>query len=235
MTVPFEIITDVCDQFLKIDKDAISSLDQYAKLLCEWNEKMNLTAITDPEGIAIKHFLDCLMLFKYVDIPIGSSIIDVGTGAGFPGMVLKIVRPDIQLTLLDSLNKRISFLDTVASQLGIEVNTLHSRAEDAANGNLREFFDFAVARAVANMRVLSEYCLPFVKTGGSFIAMKGSSAQNELNDAQKSISLLGGKSISCDTFSLANSGERAIITVKKISQTPTKFPRSSAKISKLPL
>lgn len=234
MNLPFEKIIENCKDFCPLDEVAQKRLEKYADLLVEWNEKINLTAIVDPEGIAVKHFLDCLMIFKYVDIPKGASVIDIGTGAGFPGVVIKIARPDIKLTLMDSLQKRINFLDTLCSELGLEVTTVHSRAEDI-KPQQREGYDFAVARAVANMRVLTEYCLPYVKVGGSFIAMKGSTAAEEVKEATKAIATLGGKLEAEDLFDLLEFGGRGIINVKKISQTLTKYPRNSGKISKQPL
>ncbi len=234
MNLPFERIIDNCKEFCPLPETALKRLEKYADLLVEWNEKINLTAIVDPEGIAVKHFLDSLMIFKYVDIPQGASVIDIGTGAGFPGVVMKIARPDIKLTLMDSLQKRITFLDTLCAQLGLEVTTVHARAEEI-KPQQREGYDFAVARAVANMRVLSEYCLPYVKVGGSFIAMKGSTALEEVNQAGKAITTLGGKLESENLFELLSFGGRGIINVKKISQTLTKYPRNSGKISKQPL
>ena len=234
MNLPFEKIIENCKDFCPLDDVALKRLEKYADLLVEWNEKINLTAIVDPEGIAVKHFLDCLMIFKYIDIPKGASVIDIGTGAGFPGVVIKIARPDIKLTLMDSLQKRINFLDTLCSELGLEVTTVHSRAEDITPKQ-REGYDFAVARAVANMRVLTEYCLPYVKVGGSFVAMKGSTAAEEVKEANKAIATLGGKLEAEDLFELLEFGGRGIINVKKISQTPTKYPRNSGKISKQPL
>ena len=234
MNLPFEKIIENCKDFCPLDETAVKRLEKYADLLVEWNGKINLTAIVDPEGIAVKHFLDCLMIFKYIDIPKGASVIDIGTGAGFPGVVIKIARPDIKLTLMDSLQKRINFLDTLCSKLGLEVTTVHSRAEDITPKQ-REGYDFAVARAVANMRVLTEYCLPYVKVGGSFVAMKGSTAAEEVKEANKAIAALGGKLEAEDLFELLEFGGRGIINVKKISQTPTKYPRNSGKISKQPL
>lgn len=234
MTLPFEKITEVSDEFLGLNHEMRQKLELYADMLCEWNQKINLTAITEPEDIAVKHFLDSMMVFKYADIPSGASVIDVGTGAGFPGVVMKIVRPDIKLTLLDSLAKRINFLDELCKALEIEVTTVHSRAEDIPTG-FRESFDIATARAVANMRVLCEYCMPYVKVGGSFVALKGSAAEQELSEADNAVKVLGGKLKSCKTFSIADAGERGIIEIKKISQTPTKYPRNPAKISKQPL
>ena len=234
MQLPLNLVTDGCKDFLQLDDVALKRLEKYAKLLVEWNEKINLTAILDPEGIAVKHFLDCLMIFKYVDIPLGASVIDIGTGAGFPGVVMKIARPDIKLTLMDSLAKRITFLENLCGELGLDVTTIHSRAEDITSTQ-REGYDFAVARAVANMRVLTEYCLPFVKVGGSFIAMKGASAEEETREATKAISVLGGTLTKKDMFNLGELGVRGIINVKKISQTSTKYPRNPGKISKQPL
>ncbi len=234
MNLPFELILNNCKEFCRLDEVAVKRLERYAELLVEWNEKINLTAIVDPEGIAVKHFLDCLYIFKYVDIPNGASVIDIGTGAGFPGVVMKIARSDIKLTLMDSLQKRINFLDTVCAELGLEVTTVHSRAEDI-KPQMREGYDFAVARAVANMRVLSEYCIPFVKVNGSFIALKGASAAEEMKEAEKAIKTLGGEIKAFDRFDLLDAGERGIINVKKISQTLTKYPRNAGKISKQPL
>lgn len=157
----------------------LEQFDQYAQFLVEYNEKVNLTAITDPEGIEVKHFLDSLMLLKAVELPEGASVIDVGTGAGFPSVPAKIVRDDLRLTLLDGLNKRIVFLGELSRRLGQENTALHARAEEAARGELREQFDLATARAVADLRVLAEYCLPFVKVGGVFAALKGPTARRK--------------------------------------------------------
>lgn len=193
---------------------------------------MNLTAITDESGVALKHFADSLSLLNFVDIPQNSSLADVGTGAGFPGVVLKIARPDIKLTLIDSLNKRLVFLNEVCSQLGIEAELIHSRAEDGARDEkLRESFDFAVSRAVARMNVLSEYCLPYVKVGGAFCAMKGAQANEEFKESLNAINTLGGKLENKYFFELPeNGGERAIAVVRKVKNTPQKYPRQSGKI-----
>lgn len=234
MKLPTEELIKSTQDFLSLDEKMFDRLRIYAEMLVEWNEKINLTAITEPKEIAVKHFLDCMMIFKYADIPSSASVIDVGTGAGFPGVVMKIVRPDIKLTLLDSLAKRITFLEELCKTLELEVTTVHSRAEDVPNG-LRESFDIATARAVANMRVLSEYCMPYVKVGGRFIALKGAAAQDELTQAENAIKVLGGKFEAINTFEIENAGARGIISVKKISQTLTKYPRNPAKISKQPL
>lgn len=235
MNLPFEKIISGCKDFIQLDDAALKRFAKYADLLVTWNQKINLTAITEPEDIAIKHFLDCLMILKYAELPQGASVIDIGTGAGFPGIVLKIARPDIKLTLLDSLNKRIVFLDALCSELLLDgVTTVHSRAEDGAT-KYREQYDFAVARAVANMRVLCEYCIPYVKLGGSFIAMKGVSADEETCQAMNAIGLLGGKLTKTESFSLPGCGNRSIIIIKKISHTSAKYPRIPGKITKQPL
>ncbi len=234
MELPFERIIDGCAEFCELNDSMKQRFLKYAELLVEWNKKINLTAITEPNEIAVKHFLDCLMIFKYVEIPKGSSVVDIGTGAGFPGVVMKIVRPDIKLTLVDSLNKRITFLDTLCKELDLEVETVHQRAEEITKDQ-REAYDFAVARAVANMRVLCEYCMPYVKVGGCFIAMKGATANEEILDAKNAIRILSGEILSKNLFNLELAGERGIITVKKISQTPTQYPRNPQKISKQPL
>lgn len=222
---------------LRLDDPAIERLEKYSLLLREWNEKMNLTAITDPDEIVVKHFLDCLMIFKNSEIPKGASVIDVGTGAGFPGMVMKIARPDIKLTLLDSLNKRLVFLAEVLKELGLTAEIIHARAEEGGKKpELRERFDISTARAVAKLNVLAEYCLPYVKVGGSFIAMKGPSAPEETEAAVRAIKKLGGGDIKNHEESLPMfGGDRVFCEIKKISQTPPQFPRISAKIQKKPL
>lgn len=221
---------------VSLDETALDRFDIYAQMLVDTNKSMNLTAITEPDDIVIKHFADSLSLLKYVDIPQSSSIIDVGTGAGFPGVALLIARPDLKLTLLDSLNKRLVFLNNVLNGTGLKAETVHSRAEDAGKNALyREKYDFSVARAVAFLPVLSEYCLPFVKVGGAFIAMKAASAGDEISQSDRAIHVLGGKVTADDSFDLFGAGERHIIFVKKISQTPTKYPRPSAAIAKKPI
>ncbi len=219
-----------------LDDKALDRFDIYAKLLVEWNEKINLTAITDPEGIVIKHFLDSLTIFSAVNIPEKAKIIDVGTGAGFPGIPMLIARPDLDITLMDSTNKRLNVIRDILEKLELTANVVHSRAEDAGkSADFREKYDFSTARAVSNLRDLSEYCLPFVKVGGAFISMKGAKAEEEIAEAKKAIKTLGGKIEAKKTFELEQTGERMIITVKKVSSTPPKFPRPSAKIAKNPL
>jgi len=217
---------------VELDKTALERFDIYAGLLVETNKMMNLTAITEPDEIVVKHFADSLSMLKYVDINENSSVIDVGTGAGFPGVALLIARPDLNLTLLDSLNKRLVFLKNVLSEIGLNAKTVHLRAEQGGRDkNFREKYDYAVARAVASLPVLSEYCLPFVKTGGEFVAMKGSSADEEVNASKNAVEILGGQIVSTDSFDLFGRGQRNIIRIRKISQTPTKYPRESSKIS----
>lgn len=220
------------DYKITLTENQYEQFQKYFELLVEWNEKMNLTAITDESGVALKHFADSLSLLNFVDIPQNSSLADVGTGAGFPGVVLKIARPDIKLTLIDSLNKRLVFLGEVCAQLGIEAKLIHSRAEDGARDEkLRESFDFAVSRAVARMNVLSEYCLPYVKVGGAFCAMKGAQANEEFKESLNAINTLGGKLENKYFFELPeNGGERAIAVVRKVKNTPQKYPRQSGKI-----
>lgn len=222
---------------IELDDAKLIQFEKYFNLLVEWNQKINLTAITDVNGVAIKHFADSLTFFNHVDVPVGASIVDVGTGAGFPGVVLKIARPDINLTLLDSLNKRLNFLSVVLQDLGLEANLVHSRAEDGAkNPKLKEKFDFAVSRAVARLNVLSEYCLPYVKVGGKFVALKGPDAEEEIISAKSAIAQLGGKISSVSKFDLPNNeGSRVITAIDKIKNTPKQFPRTSQKIKLNPL
>ena len=217
--------------------EQVEKLTRYYELLIEWNEKMNLTALTEPEDVALKHFCDSILLLKYAEIPEGSSLIDIGTGAGFPSVPVKIVRPDIKLCLLDSLNKRLTFLTEVVNELNLaDVKIVHSRAEDGAKkAELREKFDFATSRAVAQLNVLSEYCLPYVKVGGAFIAMKGKYSEEEISNAKSAIKLLGGKTVKVDTYNLADTSERTIININKLSSTDKKYPRTSAKIKSKPL
>ncbi len=221
---------------VSLDKAALERFDIYARNLVEWNEKINLTAITDPEGIVIKHFLDSLTIFTAVDIPQGAKIIDVGTGAGFPGLAMLIARPDLDMTLMDGTNKRLNVIRDILEKLKLSANVVHSRAEEAGrNAEFREQYDFSTARAVSNLRDLSEYCLPFVRVGGAFISMKGAKAEEEIEEAAKAIRTLGGKIRDKKTFELEDSGERTIITIEKVSPTAVKFPRPSAKIAKNPI
>ncbi len=221
---------------ISVDENAFSRLDTFAEMLIETNKSFNLTAIKEPDDVTVKHFADCLTIFKYVDIPENARIIDVGTGAGFPGLVLKLARPDIQMTFLDSTKKRLGFIETVLNECGVQGEIVHMRAEEAAQiSKYREKFDFSTARAVASLPVLSEYCLPFVKVGGSFISMKSAESNEEINESKKAISILGGKIEEDILFDLVENMPRRIVKIKKNSQTPTKYPRPSAQISKKPL
>lgn len=221
---------------IEIDDNAFARLDTFAQMLIETNKSFNLTAIKEPDDVTIKHFADCLAIFKYVEIPENAKIIDVGTGAGFPGLVLKLARPDIEMTFLDSTKKKLGFIENVLNECGVKGETLHMRAEEAAQlSKYREQFDFATARAVAALPVLSEYCLPFVKQGGSFISMKSAESNEEMDAAKKAIGILGGKINEDIVFDLVENMPRRIITIKKNSQTPTKYPRPSAQIAKKPL
>lgn len=211
----------------------IDSLIHYAELLTEWNEKINLTAICDEKGIAQKHFLDSAtaLLTGYVS----GKVIDVGTGAGFPGFVLKILKPEIELTLLDSLLKRINFLKTVGSELSIDCEYIHQRAEDGGRTS-REKYDTVVSRAVANMTVLSELCLPFLKVGGYFLALKGPLADEELENAKKAIHILGGEVTDVFSAKIPDTElNHKIIIVKKVRHTPQQYPRKAGIATKSPI
>ncbi len=217
-------------------------LDTYARLLVEWNEKMNLTAITDPVGVAVKHFADSLTAAPL--LPEGEfSLVDVGTGAGFPGVPLALLREDCKLTLLDSLNKRLTFLDAVCREVGLRATLVHARAEEGGRKpELRERFDVATARAVAALPTLCEYCLPFVKVGGRFLALKGPDGDREQEAAARAVATLGGKFVGAKTLTLpANPEEgiepmtRRLVEIAKVAPTPAKYPRLSAKIAKNPL
>ena len=207
----------------------------YKKLLLEWNEKINLTAITDEKEILIKHFIDSLTIEKY--IPQNAKIIDVGTGAGFPGIPLKIVRPDIEVVLLDSLNKRINFLNEIIRECQLDkITTIHGRAEEIANKpEYREKFDISTARAVANISTLSELCTPFLKVGGSFVCMKADAVE-EMKNAKNALEILGMKEEKIEHIILPNiDATRTIIVYKKEKNTPKKYPRKPGTPAKEPL
>ena len=209
---------------------------EYMNLLLEWNEKINLTAITAPEEIILKHFIDSLTINRYIEQ--NRSIADVGTGAGFPGIPLKIYRPDLKVTLVDSLNKRINFLNEVIYKLNLkDINTVHSRIEDfGKDKKYREKFDYVTARAVANLATLSEYLIPISKIEGKCICMKGNDIKEEIDCSKNAINLLGGKVDKIDRFELPNSDiSRNIIIIDKIKNTPNKYPRKAGLPSKEPL
>lgn len=221
---------------LTLDNEQLEKFYNYMNLLIDWNKKINLTAIIEPEDIILKHFIDSLTILKYIKE--GKSVIDVGTGAGFPGIPLKIVREDLKITLADSLNKRINFLNEVINKLDLKnIEAIHTRAEELGkNKKYREKFDIATSRAVANMSTLSEYLIPFIKVEGRCICMKSSDIDIELENAKNAISILGGKIESKDKFNLPNSDlGRSIIILKKVRNTPSKFPRKAGTPAKEPI
>ncbi len=219
-----------------LDETALERLDRYSAELVRVNAHLNLTAITESSDILYKHWLDSLSVLRYVQPKSGARCIDVGTGAGFPGVALLIARPDLQMTLLDSTRKKLAFIGDTLDLIGLSAETLHLRAEEAGQtAAYREQFDLVTARAVANLRELCEYCLPFLKIGGTFAAMKSVRTETEIAEAQNAVRLLGGSIDSVHTFTLQNAGERTLILIKKISHTPSKYPRPSAKIAKQPL
>lgn len=222
---------------LKIPLSAkqIADFELYSEMLLEWNEKINLTAITDPTDISNKHFLDSIMPLNKLMLPRNASLIDVGTGAGFPGIPIKIIRDDIDITLLDSLNKRINFLKEVSQTLHFKkCNCVHLRAEDGGRKpGMREHFDVAVSRAVANLEVLSEYCLPYVKVGGIFVAFKAGEVEDELVDAKAMIGNLGGTVREVIKRGIPYTDQqRSFVVIEKTAHTPKAFPRTAARINK---
>lgn len=217
---------------IMLHEEQINHFYNYMNLLLEWNEKINLTAITEPDEIIEKHFIDSLTILQFIKE--NRNIIDVGTGAGFPGLPLAIANSNISITLLDSLNKRVNFLSEVIGSLNLRnIKAIHSRAEDYALKN-REIYDVAVSRAVANMSTLVEYLLPFVKVGGIVICMKGPNIEEELEKSHKAIKLLGGKIEKVENFKLGEN-ERNIIIIKKEKETPKQYPRKAGKASKEPI
>lgn len=240
-----QMLEDLKSFNVELSDKQLEQFDKYYELLIKWNEVMNLTAITDFDDVCKLHFVDSISAVQYFDFSDKEySLIDIGTGAGFPGIPLKIVFPNLHITLFDSLNKRLKFLDEVIDTLGLNesgsIVTLHGRAEDYASSkskdSLRESFDLVVSRAVANMSTLCEYCLPYVKVGGNFIAYKSEKASDELQKAKGAIHLLGGKLISSDEFLLPNTDiNRTICIVNKIEPTSKKYPRKAGVPSKEPL
>lgn len=221
---------------LGLSPDTAPQLERYGQLLTEKNQVMNLTAITDPVEVAQKHMLDCAALLGAARFQ-GKSVIDVGSGAGFPGLVLKLCEGSIDLTLLDSLQKRVDWLEEAAQALGVSVTALHGRAEELGKTpELREQFDIATARAVADLRILCELCLPLVKVGGVFLAMKAEDCRDEVDAAGRCISLLGGRLLKSYTYQVPGTDlTRRVIRVEKIAPTAEKYPRRFARIQKAPL
>ena len=233
-----QFLSDLEKLDINLSDKQIEQFMKYYELLVEWNSFMNLTAITEFDEVCKKHFVDSVSLIKAMDLSKELSVIDIGTGAGFPGIPLKIVFPNLKITLLDSLNKRIKFLDTVIEELALaNINTLHGRAEDFAKpGKLRETYDLCVSRAVANLSTLSEYCLPYVKVGGFFISYKSEKIDEESEAAKKAISVLGGKVKDQVAFTLPDSDiYRNLYMIEKVKETNKKYPRKAGLPSKEPL
>lgn len=223
---------------ISLTDEQIRQFLRYYELLIEWNEKINLTAITEYQDVMKKHFIDSISLVKACDLKQEIKLIDVGTGAGFPGLALKIAFPNLEVTLLDSLNKRILFLEAVVRELGLsKVETVHGRAEDLARQKpFRETFDLCVSRAVANLSTLSEYCLPFVKTGGQFISYKSEKISKEIENAEKAIRILGGRVERQVEFCLpASDIYRNLSVIKKVKETDMRYPRKAGVPGKTPL
>jgi len=222
------------DYDISLSSEQYRQLDIYAQMLVDWNERMNLTAITDPAEMEIKHFLDSLLAAKHFSGT--EKVIDVGTGAGFPGMVLKIAHPELDLYLLDSLDKRLCFLEAVSNAIGAPCRLIHARAEDAGHfPELRDSFDVATARAVAPMNVLCEFCLPFVRPGGRFVALKGAAADDELGSAGNALNELCGEVSEQHSCSLPDGSSREIVVISKTVSTPDRYPRRAPAIKKKPL
>lgn len=232
------IIDEMHKLGISLTEQQSEQLYEYYRLLVEWNSFMNLTGITEFSEVVQKHFVDSLSIVKVKNMNDVDNLIDVGTGAGFPGLPLKIVFPHLKVTLLDSLNKRIDFLNAVIEKTGLTgIETIHGRAEDFAKPGLkREIYDLCVSRAVANLSTLSEYCLPYVKIGGEFIPYKSGEVADELQDAKSAVFLLGGKVESCENFDLPGSDiHRSLVRIKKVGRCPKKYPRKAGMPSKVPL
>jgi len=215
---------------IKINDEQYNQFEKYFDLLIEWNEKINLTAITKRDDVYLKHFYDSLTLTKIQDFS-NQTLLDVGSGAGFPSIPLKIIFPDLKVTIIDALNKRINFLKLLTETLDLDVTLIHGRAEDQKE---KENYDLVTARAVANLNVLSELCLPFVNMNGSFLIMKGSKGEEELKHAKRAVELLGGKHVQTITFPLKEE-MRTLIKVEKVRTTPKKYPRQFKTIKNKPL
>lgn len=233
-----ELIAKAKEAGVKVTKAQAEKFQKYLELLLNWNEKINLTAITDPSECVVKHFVDSLLFLKTVSPKQGAKIIDVGTGAGFPGIPIAIMRPDVKLTLLDSLNKRLVFLREVCKELDIEAEFVHKRAEEAGKiKGMRENYDIATARAVARMNTLCEYCIPLIKMKGLFVVMKGPGLDEEMEEAKKAIRILGCDVKKQENFTLPNEekSERNIAVLQKFRFTPKDYPRHGNKITKDPI
>ena len=225
--------SQICFQDKQVDQ-LLVFMDQ----ILDWNEKVNLTAIKDKDEFIIKHFVDSLIFQHFLKTTLEGKLIDVGTGGGFPGVPLKIMNPGLEVTLLDSLNKRINILTTICKALSLDgIYPLHGRAEEVGQlSTHREQYDFAISRAVAPLNVLAEYCLPFVKVGGFFIALKGESIDEELNSSKKAVTLLGGELLEPIEYTIPHTDyKRTLIIIRKLKNTPKNYPRKPGKPSKSPL
>lgn len=223
---------------ITLSDQQMSQFDRYFTLLVEWNEKINLTAITAKDEVYEKHFFDSLSASFFFDFSKVQTVIDIGAGAGFPSLPIKIVHPHLQVTIVDSLNKRITFLQHLAKELGLEgITCVHGRAEElGVNPQYRDRFDVVTARAVARLNVLSEFCMPFAKVGGTFVVLKGAEASNELDEAKKAIKTLGGKTEKLESFQLpTEQAERSIILINKLTPTPKGYPRKPGIPAKKPI
>ena len=235
----FDMLKEACEnEGLTFDDKMYNNFIEYKGLIKEWNEKINLTAITEDEEIIKKHFIDSIKVFKFPYVKEAKNIIDIGTGGGFPGIPMKIVKSDCSMVLLDSLNKRINFLNEVIDKLDLnDIKTIHGRAEDfAQTTEYRENFDLAVSRAVANLTVLLELCLPYVKVGGYFVALKGPSIEEEIKDATVALRVLGGSIKEIIEVDIAGSDlKHNLLVVKKIKETSKKYPRKAGTANKSPI
>lgn len=235
----FDIMKDACDDInINFDEKAYDKFINYKDMISEWNKKINITSITEEDEIIKKHFIDCIEIFKFAPLKEAQNVIDIGTGGGFPGIPMKIVKDDLNITLLDSLNKRINFLNSVIDKLGLtNINTIHGRAEDyARKEEYREKADIVVSRAVANLAVLSELCIPYAKVGGYFVAMKGPAIVDEIKEAQNAISILGGKVEEIIKIDIKDSDlNHNLVIIKKIKHTSKTYPRKAGVVSKKPL
>lgn len=228
----------LCELGISLSTKQREQFDKYYELLVEWNKVMNLTGITEYDEVNLKHFIDSLSVVRVVDMKSVKRVIDVGTGAGFPGIPLKIAFPDTEILLLDSLNKRVKFLNEVITTLGLEnITAIHGRAEDIAkNKSYREQFDLCVSRAVANLSTLCEYSLPFLWISGSFVSYKGEYSENEIKQAEKAVDILGGKISKIDRFKLPGTDMgRSLIKIDKVKKTPGKYPRKAGLPAKEPI
>lgn len=235
----YEMLNMACSDIgLSFDEGKYNKFIKYINMIRQWNEKVNLTAITEEEDIIKKHFIDCIKIFKYEGLRGKCKIIDIGTGAGFPGIPMNIINSESEIVLLDSLNKRVNFLNEVISNLHLKnIIAIHGRAEDyGRNINHRECYDFAISRAVANLTSLSEYCLPFLKVNGKFIAMKGPAVSEEINESRKAIGMLGGNLEEVIEVNIEDSDlKHNLVIIEKIKHTPTQYPRKAGMATKKPI